>query len=434
MFRTLRSVGIRSNRLFGSHHCAIIRRHDHRLEPAGAVVSRPLPPPLDGITVLDLGRVISGPLCALTLAELGAHVIRIERPGGDSSWQLPPFVHADGSLSDERLGADDVALSHAKRDHGKHSVELDYTAPAGRARLLSLVRDTDVLVENFRPDVMSELGLGYDVLSAANPRLIHCSITGYGHDGPYRDRHGMALLVAAMSGALAKTGFPAGPPVAPGFPLADHAAAIYAVVGVLSALRQRDQHGAGQFIDVSMFDVMTNLLWDEPLDQYEDEAYPHRTGNTDLRGAPVDVYPAADGWVAVMGLSQAHFDRLCTELGRPDLATRFPDLPARVAGAAEIDAAIVAWTSSRATDAIVGRMDAIDVPSAPVNVPWTTRSHPQTQAREMLVALEHQSAPGVASRYRAARIPLALSRTRLGSSPVVEPLGASTRRVLSEAD
>lgn len=394
----------------------------------------PLPAPLAGVTVLDLGRVISGPLCSLTLAELGATVIRIEKPGGDSSWQLPPFLHEDGSIDDERRGAQDIALSHAKRDHGKLSVELDYADPEGRDRLLRLVGTVDVLVENFRPDVMAAMGLGYDVLSAANPRLIQCSITGYGHDGPFRERHGMALLVAAMSGAIAKTGFPDGPPVAPGFPVADHAAAAYAVIAILAALRQRDAHGVGQFVDVSMFDVMTNLLWDEPLDQYEDEGYPHRTGNTDLRGAPLNVYPSADGWVVVMGLSQAHFDRLCGVLGRPQLAARYPDLAARVAASDQIDDAISDWTRRLPTDEVVRRLDAIDVPSAPVNAPWTTRTHAQTEARDMLVDLSHAATPDTAARYRAARIPISLSRTSLGASGVVRPLGADTRAVLDELD
>jgi formyl-CoA transferase len=392
-----------------------------------------LPAPLTGITVLDLGRVVSGPLCALTLAELGATVIRVEKPGGDWSWRVPPFLHPDGTVDDHRRGPQDVSLSHAKRDHGKLSIELDYGSATGRERLLRLIGAADVLVENFRPDVMTALGLGPEVLAAANPRLIHCSITGYGHDGPLRERHGMALLVAAVSGALAKTGFPDSAPVTPGFPLADHAAAVYAVVGILAALRQRDWYGAGQFIDLSMFDVMTNLLWDEPLDRYEDEGYPQRTGNTDPRGAPVNVYPSADGWVTVMALSHGHFSRLCGEMGRPDLARRLPDLAARVAAAGEIDAAVTAWTSGLPTDEVVRRLDAVDVPAAPVNVPWITRTHPQTASRGMLVDLEHPAAPGVAAPYRAARVPLAMSRTTLGASPVAEPLGASTDRILGDA-
>lgn len=391
-----------------------------------------LPLPLDGITVLDLGRVISGPLCALILAELGARVIRIEKPGGDSSWQLPPFVHPDGTAGRTRRGPEDIALSHAKRDHGKESVELDFTSPAGRDTLLELVRIADVLVENFRPGVMAALGLDHGVLRAANPGLVHCAITGYGHDGPFRDRHGMALLVAAMSGAVAKTGFPDAAPVTPGFPVADHAAATYAVIGILGALRQRDAYGEGQFVDISMFDVMTNFLWDEPLDEYEDDGYPQRMGNTDLRGAPVNVYPTADGWVCVMNLGQRHFEALCGELGRPGLAERYPDLPSRVAAATEIDAAVGAWTSEHTTADVVRRLDAIDVPGAPVNVPWVTRSHPQTAARRMLAAVEHAAAPGVAAPYLAARVPIAMSATELGASAIVEPLGASTERVLRE--
>jgi CoA:oxalate CoA-transferase len=385
--------------------------------------------PLEGVTVIDLGRVISGPLCALTLAELGATVIRIEKPGGDFSWQVPPFAHPDGSMDGTYRGADDIALSHAKRDHGKRSVVLDYTTPAGRQRLLDLVATTDILIENFRPDVMGHLNLGYEVLKEANPGIIHCSITGYGHNGPYRERHGMALLVAAMAGALGKTGFADGPPVTPGFPLGNHVSAVYGVVGILAALRQRDRTGIGQFIDVSMYDVMANMLWDEPLDQYEDEGFPQRTGNADLRGAPVNVYPTADGWIAMIGLTPAHFQRLCEEMGRPDLAVH-TTLATRTAAAPEIDAGVSAWTTTLSTAQAMARLDAIDLPNAPVRTPWATRDDPQIRARGLLVEMEHSAAPGVMLPYRVARLPLLMSDTDLGASPVVEPLGASTEQIL----
>lgn len=389
--------------------------------------------PLAGITVLDLGRVISGPLCALTLAELGAAVIRVEKPGGDSSWQLPPFAHPDGSLDRTRRTEADIALSHLKRDHGKRSIEVDYTTPEGRDQLLALVSKADVLVENFRPTVMPSLGLAYEVLNGVNPRIIHCSITGYGHDGPYQNRHGMAMLVAAMSGALAKTGFPDGPPVTPGFPVGDHVSAVYGVIGILAALRHRDQFGVGQFIDVSMYDVMVNMLWDEPLDQYEDEGRGYRLGNTDLRGAPINVYPTADGWIAIMGLSAAHLARLCAEIDRPDLAVH-DTLAARTAAAREIDEAVTGWTSALTTAQVVARLDAIDLPNAPVRSPWATRDDPHVAARGMLVGLEHAANPGTALPYRAARLPLVMSEVELGASPVVEPLGASTAELLAPTD
>jgi crotonobetainyl-CoA:carnitine CoA-transferase CaiB-like acyl-CoA transferase len=389
--------------------------------------------PLAGITVLDLGRVISGPLCALTLAELGATVIRVEKPGGDSSWQLPPFAHPDGSMDGTRRTEADIALSHLKRDHGKRSIEVDYTTPEGRDQLLALIARADVLVENFRPTVMSSLRLDYEVLRRVNPRIIHCSITGYGHGGPYQHRHGMAMLVAAMSGALGKTGFPDGPPVTPGFPVGDHVSAVYGVIGILAALRHRDQSGLGQFIDVSMYDVMVNMLWDEPLDQYQDESRADRLGNTDLRGAPINVYPTTDGWIAIMGLSTAHLTRLCVELDRPDLAAH-DTLAARTAAAGEIDAAVTRWTSGRTIAEAMARLDAIDLPNAPVRSPWATRDDPHVDARAMLVSLEHAARPGTPLPYRAARLPLIMSAVELGASPVVEPLGASTAELVGATD
>lgn len=276
-------------------------------------------PALAGIRVLDVSRIVSGPVCTFYLAALGAEVIRIDAPGGDLTWQVPPFVGPDGTHRGPRC-PDDLAMGHLKRERGKASVTLNLETPEGAALLQQLAALSDVLVENFRPGVMDRLGLGYTALAAVNPRLIYCAITGFGQDGPYRDYQGMDMILQAMTGLMAKTGFPDGPPVKAGFTVGDLAPAIFGALGILAALRQREREGCGQFIDVSMFDVLTALIWDEPLDHYADTGVPPRVGNADPRAAPINCYATRDGQVAIVPAAQAHWPRLCAVLERPDWA------------------------------------------------------------------------------------------------------------------
>ena len=386
-------------------------------------------PPLHGLRVVDVSRVISGPLCTLLLGQLGAEVIRIEKPGGDISWAVPPFIGPDGTAHNQARAAGDISLGHAKRNYGKRSVELDITTEPGRERFRELVLTADVLVENFRPSVMPSLALGHEELRSANPALIYCSITGYGHSGPYRDRHGMDLLVQAASGVMAMTGFPDAPPVKTGVYLGDHVPAVYAVVGILAALRQRDRTGKGDFVDVSMHDVLTAMLWDAPLDVWQAEGRAERTGNTDPRGAPVNAYPTADGWIAILVMDDHRFRALCGEIGSPGLADTSRGLRGRALNAELIDAAITRWSSRLSTARAFERLAALDCPAAPVNPPWAGQSDPHTAARGVLGYVAHQAAPAPTD-FRAARLPVKFGTLAVSDDLTTEPLGFSTERFL----
>lgn len=382
--------------------------------------------PLSGVQVLDLTRMVSGPLACHYLAALGADVIRIEPPGGDATWTTPPFVGPDGVHAGPR-GPRDIALAPLRRARGKRSVVLDVKHPRGRDIVLRLLRDTDVLVENFRPGVMDGLGLSRAALDAVNPRLIHCSITGFGHRGPYRDRPAMDLVVQAMSGMMARTGFPDGPPVKSGVMIGDEVTAVFAALAVVAALRQRDQDRQGRFVDVTMFESLLNFVWDEPVDHYEDSGVPPRTGNVDLRAGPIGAFATRDGHVAMVLTSDAQWQRLCEHLGRPDLASLTRD-DRRGARLAEINAAVAAWCAGHTTAECIATLDACDLPAGVVEPPWIGRHDPHVAALGTLEPLGHGALDGPTG-YLGPRLPFRIDDVDLHTTPA-EILGASTEEIL----
>jgi crotonobetainyl-CoA:carnitine CoA-transferase CaiB-like acyl-CoA transferase len=385
--------------------------------------------PLDGVRVLDVSRVVSGPTCCFWLASMGAEVWRIEPPGGDITWVNPPFVGADDVHGAPRLERD-IPISPLRKNRGKRSLVLDFASDAGRSVFLDLVGHADVLVENFKPGSMDRWGLGSDTLRALNPRLVYASITGYGHDGPYRDRPAMDIVVQAVSGLMNKTGFPGGPPVKTGATIADQVPGVFAALGILAALRQRDHTGVGQMVDVAMLDVMLALLWDEPIDHYDASGVPDRFGNADPRGVPFDVYPSADGWVAIAGSSDIQWKRLAEAMGRPELFDRWPDFLGRLGQREAIDAEVIAWTRSLPTDAIVTLLEAARVPVGPVNRAMFAVDDPYVAHRGALERLRHPDRSEPTS-YLAPTLPIRFSDAPIDTPPA-EPLGASTDAVLRD--
>src|SRR5262245_51262394 len=321
--------------------------------------------PLAGIRVLDASHVVSGPLCCWVLAALGAEVIRVDPPGGDLAWRTLPMVGPGGAHRGAR-GARDIAIAPLRRSRGKRSLVLDLKREEARALFRRLAAVCDVLVENAVPGVMARLGLDYASLAPSCPRLVYCSITGYGADGPYRDRPSMDLVVQAVSGLMAKTGFPDGPPTKVGATVGDQVPALYAALGVLAALRQRERDGRGQHVDVAMLDALVSLLWDEPLDEYARQGVPERVGNGDPRGAPLDVYRTRDGWAAVVVTSQPQWERMCELIGRPELAARYASVTERARGRDAVNGAVAQWCAGRSTAEVVERFLAIDVAVGPV--------------------------------------------------------------------
>jgi crotonobetainyl-CoA:carnitine CoA-transferase CaiB-like acyl-CoA transferase len=385
--------------------------------------------PLAGIRVLDASHVVSGPMCAWLLAALGAEVIRIEPPGGDVTWRTLPYVGPDGVHRGPRR-ARDIAISPLRRGRGKRSVVLDLKREEGRALFRRLAARSDVLVENAVPGTMERLGLDYASLASDCPRLVYCTITGYGHEGPYRDRPSMDLVVQAVSGLMAKTGFPDGPPTKVGATVGDQVPAIFAALGILAALRQRDRDGRGQQVDVAMLDSLLTLLWDEPIDVFEEQGLPERVGNGDPRGAPLDVFRSADGWVALVLSHDAQWAALCDEMGRPDLSARWPDLGARVAARESVNEAVAQWCRTLPNDAICAKLLALGVPAGPVRSPYAARRDPHVAQRGALVPLRH---PDLAepTRYLGPALPIRFSRAQSASAPA-EPLGASSEAVVRE--
>jgi formyl-CoA transferase len=268
-------------------------------------------------------------------------------------------------------------------------------------------------------------------LRQEHPRLVVCAISGYGqHD---RDRSAMDVIVQAVSGAMAKTGFADGPPVRSGITIADHTTATFAALGVVAALRQRDQTGAGQIVDVAMLDVLTALVFDEPVDHYAATGVPVRTGNADARGAPINAYRCADGWIAVPCTSDAQFVRLCELMKRPELVERFPDHRARSRGAKEVDAAIEEWASTRRAIDVEAAFLAIGFPAGRVRDPIDAAADEAVVARGLLEPLRHPDAPPGGdndSGFLGARLPIVFDgRVAL---PPAETLGASTDAVLRD--
>lgn len=387
--------------------------------------------PLSGVLVVDLGRIVAGPFCSFLLASLGATVLRIEPPGGDVSWNTPPFVGPDGGVSTLGRSPEEISLPHLKRGRGKQSMVIDYTTDAGRALLLALLDRSDVLVENFRPSALEPLGLDYETLSARNPRLVYCAISGYGLSGPRRDWPAMDIAVQATSGVMARTGFPDGPPVRTGATIGDQVPAVYAALGIVAALRQRDSTGRGQLVDVAMHDVMTSLVWDEPIDWYEQQGLPERWGNADPRGGPLNAYRAADGWVALAVAHDQHWASLCEVMARPDLRDEIHTLAERRRQLPRLDREVAAWCANRPAGELAARLRAVGIPAAEVASPLAARTDPQTRHRANLRPLRHPASPEVESGFLGPALPVHFGDHRPELVPA-EVLGTSTRQVLAE--
>jgi CoA:oxalate CoA-transferase len=383
------------------------------------------------VVVLDLGRVVAGPLCTFLLASLGATVIRIDQPGGDVSWKSPPFVGPEGSTNTGPRGAEAISLAHLKRDRGKRSIVLDLETAEGRDLLARLVAKADVLVENYRPSTVARLGLDYETLAAENPRLVYCAISGYGLTGPYRDRMAMDIAIQAASGFLARTGFPDGPPVKAGATVGDQVPGVYAALGVLAALRQREHTGRGQLVDVGMFDVVASLVWDEPIELYEEQGLGVRWGNSDPRGGPLNVYRTLDGWIALVVGSDTHWKHLCALMDRPDLTAYGATLADRTSHLDELDHIVAAWCAGQDTATVAAALDDAGIPSSPVVEPIDLRHDPHVAARGTLTDLVHPATPERPSGYLGATLPMRFSAYTAAPAPA-ETLGASTDEILTD--
>jgi crotonobetainyl-CoA:carnitine CoA-transferase CaiB-like acyl-CoA transferase len=377
--------------------------------------------------VLDLSRAVAGPTCCFWLASLGAEVIRVESPNGDMGWQTVPRTGPDGEHDGPR-GERDIPLSPLRKQRGKRSIVLALDTEPAREVLRRLVAVSDVLVENFKPGTMTDWGIGWPALERINPRLIYACITGYGLEGPYRDKPAMDPVVQAVSGLMARTGQPDGPPTRVGATIGDQLPGVWTALGVLAALRQRDADGRGQLVDVAMLDALVALSWDDPLDLYEDQGMPERIGSGDPRGAPFGVFKTADGYVALAAAADGQWRRFAPLVGGAALDQRWTIHRERAVHRVELEAVVTEWCAGRTTEAIIGELEPHEIPVGAVNPPWWARHDPHIAQRGTLERLRHPDLDEP-TRWLGPTLPVHFSRAATDTTPA-EPLGSSTESVL----
>ena len=399
-------------------------------EPAAGRDGAP-PAALQGLKVLDLSRVIAGPWCTQILADLGADVLKVERPGeGDDSraWAPPTMRDADGRDTG-------VSVSFAACNRGKRSLALDFGVPEQAQALRDLAAQADVLVENYKYGTLARHGLDHASLAAVNPRLVYCSITGFGHTGPYRDRPGYDTIIQGMSGVMSITGHadgaPGGGPLKTGLPLIDLMTGQYAAIAVLAALQHRQASGRGQHLDLALLDVGVASLAHLGLRYLSGSGAPQRHGNRLPMVAPSDAYPCRDGRVMLIVGNDQQFRRLCGVLGTPGLAAdaRFATNADRLAHGAALDEQLRAAFARFTVDECVDRCSAAGVPCGPINDVARVFADAQVAARGLVQRLPDGTggeAPVIGS-------PLRLSATPVRYRTAAPGLGASNALLARDA-
>lgn len=347
--------------------------------------------PLAGLTVLDLTLALAGPFATYLLAALGARVIKIENPKGpDPCRENAPFLGKQGA-SLGRNAAEDVSVSALGRLRGKYAVTLDLKQPGSRDVFGDLLRQADIVIENFSAGTLDRLGIGYEFGKTINPRVIYCSISGFGADRTAGTGKAMDSIIQALSGLMMTSGAPSDPPVRVGVPVADLVAPVFAVVGALAALRQRDVTGQGQHVDVSMLGVLTSLVAAEPFDLLEACGMPQRTGRMVPRLTPFGVYESVDGYIAICAPTETFARNLFAAIGQPDLEcdSRFATRDARVANMDAMNAIIEKFSRSRSTSELLTLFETHGVPAAEVRSPADAVRDPGVLARGETVPIEH---------------------------------------------
>jgi CoA:oxalate CoA-transferase len=371
--------------------------------------------PLEDLTVLDLTTALAGPFATLLLAGLGAKVIKIENPiSGDSCRTNAPYLGSEGATL-ARRHEDDISISAINRLRNKLGVTLNLKLPEARAVYADLIKKADVVVENFSRGALDRIGVGYGFVQEVNPRVVYCSISGYGNEAAAGSGKAMDTIIQALSGVMMTSGGPGDPPVRVGVPFADMTAPLFGVIGVLAAIHQAQRTGVGQHVDISMLGAMTMMVSGEPFDVLERCGVPQRTGLTVPRLAPFGLYQTRDGYVSICAPMEAIAHALFQAIGRPDLTTdpRFSKRDARVLNVAELDAIVGAFTGSRTSAEVIAAMDAWDVPSGEVRNPEEAARDPRVVARGETVPLAHPKYGMVEDVYGMG-MPIKFSRAQAG--------------------
>lgn len=375
--------------------------------------------PLAGLTVLDLTWVLSGPFASMVLADLGADVIKVERPPyGDVARTTGPYIG-------------DWSTYFFSINRGKTSIVLDLKKPEGRELFLRLAEKADVAMENYTPGTMDKLGVGYDTLSARNPRLIYAATSGFGQTGPDRDRPALDIIVQGMGGIMSITGEPGGPPIRPGISQGDITAGLYTAIGILAALQERERSGKGQMLDISMLDCQIAILENAFARYFATGVVPKPIGTRHPLATPFQAFPTKDGWI-VVALSwgvENQWELFCATIGRTDLIgdSRFDTPGLRTKHHADLEPLLNDALRQKTTAEWLREFDAIGLPCGPLNDIPHAAEHPQVQAREMLVDVEHPD--GFSQKI--ADTPVKLGRTPGGIQGPPPALGEHTDEVLS---
>jgi crotonobetainyl-CoA:carnitine CoA-transferase CaiB-like acyl-CoA transferase len=375
--------------------------------------------PLSGIRVLDLSRVLAGPFCTMILGDLGAEVIKIERPdGGDDTREWgPPFAAGESAY-------------YLAVNRNKKSVLADLKSPTGRAVVTALAAKSDVVIENFRVGVAEKLGLGYAQLSAANRGLIYCSVTGYGCTGPYRELPGYDFIIQAMSGLMSITGERQGEPMKLGVATVDLTTGLYAAVAILAALRRKEASGEGQHVDLSLMDSALSWLANVGENYLVSGEVSGRFGNAHASIVPYQVFRASDGFLAVGIGNDKQYRRFCEIAGAPELASdeRFATNPARVRNRETLVPLLEQVFVARETRYWIDRLWKEGIPAGPINTVDRALDDPHAAAREMVVSMPHPAAGSV----RLIGSPMKFSATPVAYRRPPPLLGEHTESVLRE--
>lgn len=385
---------------------------------------------LEGIRVLDLTRILAGPWATQNLADMGAEVIKIERPhcGDESRTFGPPF------LRDKETGKELDAAYYLSCNRGKKSVAVDISTPEGQELILKLAEKCDVIIENYKVNGLKKYGLDYESIKNRLPNIVYCSVTGFGQTGPYAERAGYDYLLQAMGGLMSVTGEPdnkpGGGPQKIGVAVIDIFAGMYAALAILAALRHRDHGGGGQHIDIGMLDVSVGILVNQAMNYFVTGKAPQRMGRSHPNITPYEWYHASDGHVLFAVGNDNQFARMCRAMERPELAAdeRFATLSARVANRDALGAILAEIVAQKTIDEWVSLMEDAEVPCGPINTIDRVFADPQVIARNMALQLDHPvfgKVPTIANPMRFSQTPI----TYNAAPPVV---GQHTEQVLRE--
>lgn len=381
--------------------------------------------PLKGIRVIELARILAGPWAGQLLADLGADVIKVESPqGGDDTRKWgPPFVMShDG----ENLSA---AYYHSC-NRGKRSIAIDFATPEGAETVRELVKSADVLIENFKLGGLKKYGLDYESLKAINPRLVYCSITGFGQDGPYAPRPGYDFIIQGMAGMMSITGEPGREPQKAGVAIADIFTGLYSVIAIQAALRHAEQTGQGQHIDMALFDSQISVLGNQNLNYLVSGKSPVQMGNAHMNIAPYEVLPVKDGHIILAVGNDGQFRRFCEVIGLPELPSDpdFATNPARVANRDRLREQLVAQLARLERAPLLADLEKAGVPASPINTIGQMFEDPQAIARGMRLDLDD----GHGNKLPSVRAPMLMSETPLTYDRPSPRLGEHTEEILAE--